>query len=253
MMSESDTSGAGNGRTLVLLHGLGATGAVWTRTVAALAGLWPGPILHPDLPGHGRRDRLDRYSYGSMAADVASGLDRADEHVLVGHSLGGVVALALASGWFGIRVVAATALGVKVEWSDDELARAAALAERPPARFTSFEEALARYRRVAGLDALADPGAPELHDGVVERDGGYELAQDMATFGVGAPPMANLLAAVSCPVTLVCGEHDHMVNIAQLRSLAADAVLLPGVGHNAHIDAPDQVATLALRARSPFM
>ncbi len=242
--SSADSSRPGNDRTLVLLHGLGATGAVWTRTVAALAGSWAGPILHPDLPGHGRRQRLDRYSYGSMAADVASGLDRSDEHIVVGHSLGGVLAVALASGWYGLNVTAVMAIGVKVEWTDDELARPAGLAARPPARFTTFEEALARYRRVAGLETLADPGAPELRDGVVERDGGYELAQDTATFGVGAPPMASLLAVVGCPVTLACGEHDHMVTINQLRALAPDAVELPGVGHNAHVDAPDQVAAL---------
>lgn len=243
-MSESDVADAASARTLVLLHGLGATGAVWTRTVAALADSWAGPVLQPDLAGHGRRGRLDRYSFGSMTADVASSLDRSTGHVVVGHSLGGVVALALASGWYGIHVHAAVAIGVKVEWTDDELARAAGLADRPPARFTSYEEALARYRRVAGLDALADPGAPELRDGVVERDGGYELAQDMATFGVGAPPMTSLLAAVGCPVTLACGEHDHMVTISQLRSLAPNAVELAGVGHNAHVDAPDQVAAL---------
>ncbi len=61
---------AGDGPLLVLLHGLGATGQVWDGVAAR----WPGGWVIPDLPGHGRSDRLPRYSFGSMAAELAAGL-----------------------------------------------------------------------------------------------------------------------------------------------------------------------------------
>src|SRR6266545_2132682 len=59
---------AGDGPLLVLLHGLGATGQVWDGVAAR----WPGGWVIPDLPGHGRSDRLPRYSFGSMAAELAA-------------------------------------------------------------------------------------------------------------------------------------------------------------------------------------
>jgi pimeloyl-ACP methyl ester carboxylesterase len=47
------------------------------------------------------------YSFGQHAADVAALLRPGEPVVVVGHSMGGVVGLALASGWFGVDVAAA--------------------------------------------------------------------------------------------------------------------------------------------------
>jgi pimeloyl-ACP methyl ester carboxylesterase len=56
------------GPVLLLLHGLGATGAVWDGLGALLPDHWPGPWVAPDLPGHGRSAPLARYSFGALAA-----------------------------------------------------------------------------------------------------------------------------------------------------------------------------------------
>ena len=45
---------AGDGRPLLLLHGLGASGAVWQALARRLSPTW-APIA-PDLPGHGESD-----------------------------------------------------------------------------------------------------------------------------------------------------------------------------------------------------
>lgn len=118
----------GAGPALVLLHGLGATGEVWSGFIGAVGDGWPGPILVPDLPGHGRSAALPRYSFGSLAAALASALEPGKPAVVLGHSLGGVLGLTLGSGWFGVPVPAVCGLGMKVRWSAAELAKAAALA-----------------------------------------------------------------------------------------------------------------------------
>ncbi|AIJ25511.1 alpha/beta hydrolase fold protein [Amycolatopsis methanolica 239] len=84
-----------------------------------------GPLDRADLPGHGRSEPLPRYSFGALAAAVAEVVPAGTTVAVLGHSLGGVVALTLASGWFGVRVSGACGLGMKVRWSDEELARAA--------------------------------------------------------------------------------------------------------------------------------
>ncbi|MFD9888903.1 alpha/beta fold hydrolase [Amycolatopsis sp. NPDC059027] len=221
---------------VLLLHGLGATSAVWDGFGRLLDRPWHAP----DLPGHAGAARLPRYSFGGMAAAVADGLPRTGPLVVVGHSLGGVVALALATGWFGVEVAGVVAVGVKVEWSDDDLAKAAAMAARPPRVFETREDAERGYLKVSGLLGLtaADPA------GLVESADGWRLALDPAAFAVGRPDMRGLLGAARCPVLLAAGEHDPMSGIDQLRALAEDSVVLPGLGHNAHVEDPAALLSL---------
>jgi pimeloyl-ACP methyl ester carboxylesterase len=56
--------------------------------------------------------------------------------------------------------------------------------------------------------------------------------------------MAGLLSAVTCPVVLARGEHDPMVSHEELAGLVPDAVTLPGLGHNAHVEDPAAVLDL---------
>lgn len=227
----------GNGQPpILLLHGLGATGAVWD----GLAHLLDRRLLIPDLPGHGTSPRLHNYTFATLAAAVAETLDEPGPVDVVGHSLGGVVALELASDLYSLNVNSVLAIGVKVEWTEDELARAAAMAARPPRLFDTREEAETAYLKVAGLTGLttADP------DGVVKTPDGWRLALDSPAFGVGSPDMPRLLANAQCPVTLAVGENDPMSRPEQLRMLASDSVVLPGLGHNAHVEDPAAIAAL---------
>src|SRR5262249_46529024 len=85
------------GETIVCLHGSGGNGAVFAGVLQELAAA-PSPLAI-DLPGHGRSRGLD--SLGSlerMAAFVGAFLDEwgIARAVLLGHSLGGAVALRLA-------------------------------------------------------------------------------------------------------------------------------------------------------------
>ncbi|WP_326566680.1 alpha/beta hydrolase [Amycolatopsis rhabdoformis] len=228
------TDGSGE-PALLLLHGLGATGAVWN----GLAELLDERLLVPDLPGHGGSAPLPEYSFPALAAAVAAGLadaglDAAVPIVVAGHSLGGVVALELASDRYGLNVVGVLALGVKVEWSPADLERAAAMAARPPRLFSTRADAEVAYLKVAGLTGYtpADPA------GVVETAEGWRLALDPAAFGVGAPDMPRLLAEATCPVLLAAGADDPMSRPEQLGALASGAVTLPGLGHNAHVEDP---------------
>ncbi|MGY6651007.1 alpha/beta fold hydrolase [Amycolatopsis sp. TRM77291] len=221
------------GPAVLLLHGLGATGAVWDGLMALPGYRW----LAPDLPGHGGSARLPHYSFGGLAAAVADALPERGPLLVVGHSLGGVVGLALASGWFGLEVAGLLAVGVKVEWSEDDLARAAAMAAKPPRVFPAREDAECGFLKIAGLTGLAEADP----DGIVETEGGWRLALDPRAFAVGAPDMPGLLGAARCPVTLAAGENDPMSRPEQLRALSSSAIELPGLGHNAHVENPAAV------------
>ena len=221
---------------VVLLHGLGGTGSVW-RAVAERAS---GTVHAPDLPGHGSAGWLPSYSFGAMAEQVAAGLPDAASYAVVGHSLGGVVALALAA--LEPRVRRVVGLGIKVEWTDDELAWARGQAARPVTWFDTEAEAVARHRKVSGIgDLVTDAVA---RDGVVQEAGRWRLALDPKAFGVGRPDMGALLHDCPADVTLARGERDHMVSDAQLAALVTGPVTLPGLGHNAHLEDPGAVVRL---------
>lgn len=223
----------------MLLHGLGATGDVWARWQPLLAQRWPGRWLAPDLPGHGGSPPLAAYTFDGFAAAVAGSVQPSTRVIVLGHSLGGVVGLALASGEFGVPVQAVIGLGIKVVWTGEDLDRARAVARRPPAWFTSRDEAADRYLRVSGLAGLLPTGDPAVDAGVREQDGRWRLAVDPAAFAVGAPDMARLLGRSRAPVTLARGERDPMNTDHQLARLGVPTVTLPGLGHNAHVESPE--------------
>ena len=240
--------GGGNGPgLLLLLHGLGATADVWTPMATELAAHWPGGWVALDLPGHGGSDPLPRYSFGALAASVAAEVVTDEPIVVVGHSLGGAVGLALASGWFGLHVTGVVGVGIKVAWTDEELAKAHALGSRPVTWFDTREEAAARHLLVAGLTGLVDPDDDAVTAAVQESGGRWRLRLDPPAFGVGAPDLPGLLAAARAPVVLARGETDPMVSTEQLQRLVPDPVVLAGCGHNAHVERPDLVAGLVAR------
>ncbi len=243
--------GGGGEPLLVLLHGLGATGDVWGRWWPLLAQRWPGRWLAPDLPGHGGSPPLAAYTFDGFAAAVAGIVPRGTPAVVLGHSLGGVVGLALASDRFPVPVQAVIGLGIKVVWADEDLERAQAVARRPLTWFASRDEAAARYLRVSGLAGLVPAGDPAVGAGLREQDGRWRLAMDPGAFAVGAPDMALLLAQSRVPVTLARGEHDPMNTDEQLARLGAPAVTLPGLGHNAHVENPELSVTLLDAHRRP--
>ena len=93
-----DEHGARNGRTLFLLHGLTNSRHTYGEVVDRLTGE-ELHIVNPDLRGHGRSGRDDSYRVTDYASDVAQLFDRigADSAVVIGHSLGGLVASELAA------------------------------------------------------------------------------------------------------------------------------------------------------------
>jgi pimeloyl-ACP methyl ester carboxylesterase len=242
----SCTGGSDSGPLLVLLPGLGATADVFSGVERVLAGTWSGGWLAVDLPGHGRSDWDPPYAFARHAAAVRSVLPDDRELVLLGHSMGGVVALELADG-SGPAPRAVVAFGVKVDWPEEHVAAASRLAERPVSYVGTRAEAVDRYLKLAGLTGLVDPTDPATDAGVVETAEGWRVAQDPATFGVGVPDVAGLLARASCPVVLARGEGDQMVSESDLRALVPEPVTLRGLGHNAHVEDPAAVVELVRR------
>jgi pimeloyl-ACP methyl ester carboxylesterase len=86
----------GNGMPVVLIHGLAEDHSIWDETAAELSSDYR--LIIPDLPGSGFSELSELLSIDSMAEACKAILDKEDLGlcVLIGHSMGGYVALALA-------------------------------------------------------------------------------------------------------------------------------------------------------------
>jgi pimeloyl-ACP methyl ester carboxylesterase len=237
-----------DGPLLVLLHGQGANGDVWAGMRETVARDWRGACVIPDLRGHGRSPWRAPYAYGTYAADVAGLIGPDEEVFLVGHSLGGAVALMLATPWFGLKVRGVFAFGIKVNWSADELARRRQFAAAPLRWFATRAEAIERYLKVSGQFGFVDPALPAAQSGIAEENGKFRLATDPRIAGGADPPdIRQIRAAATAPVQLAVGEKDAMVPLTDARALDADAAVIPEAGHNAHVERPQAVWELFLR------
>jgi pimeloyl-ACP methyl ester carboxylesterase len=95
MSRELHTTSIGDhGSPIVFCHGLFGQGRNWTQIGKALAG--DHRVLLVDLPHHGRSQWSEKFDYLDIADQVAGLMSADDPVTLVGHSMGGKVAMILA-------------------------------------------------------------------------------------------------------------------------------------------------------------
>lgn len=84
------------GKPVLLIHGFGEDGTVWSNQVKALQDKFQ--LIIPDLPGSGQSEMIDDMSMEGMAAIIYSILQQENIEVcpIIGHSMGGYITLAFA-------------------------------------------------------------------------------------------------------------------------------------------------------------
>jgi len=227
--------------TIVFLHGTRLTGAVWASQVDALADRFH--CLAPDLPGHGRAAGVP-FTLDGAAASVAELIER-EAHggraIVVGLSLGGYIAMAVAAGWpdrvIGLAISGATAepIGPRRFFYR---ALATVYARVPEPLLVSINRRFFRWRYRPAI------AGPILADGFWFR-GGAEALRSL----VGERFKPRLAAFVG-PTLIINGDRDVFFRPTEPSFVAAAAnprrALIRGAAHHANIDRPDAF-TAAIR------
>jgi pimeloyl-ACP methyl ester carboxylesterase len=263
---------AGDGAPIVLIHGAMATHVDWLEApFAAFAAR--GRVIAVDRPGHGLSAR-PRYqaSPRSQAAQIREGLaalGAAGPMRLVGHSFGGIVALAWAAEWPDevasllllspitrpeFRAVEHSFLGPRAAPLVGPLLSEAArwTIDRP---FLRAVQKLMFSPRNPPADWLAR--YPE--EAVLKPEQMVEEGEDAAALLPGSPVGVVDWTAIRCPITVVNGAEDRIVDHRQHADVLAELMphaqvrLIDGIGHMAHHQAlPEVLAAFdALSAREP--
>lgn len=232
-------AGGTEGPLLVLLHGLHANAAVWHPFEAVLTQHWAGSWIAPDFRGHGRSGHARPYSIERHAMDVAALLRDRRDVTLVGHSMGGLVAIVLGSMASACSIRQVVAFGVKTDWSDEDVARTQRFAQAPAKTFATRGEAVERYLRLSGLHGLVDSESDTVAAGIACHDGAYMLATDPAVGAIERPDIARIASGIEAPLTLLCGDRDAIASPEGMSRFGAPVRILAGQGHNVHVEAPE--------------
>jgi 3-oxoadipate enol-lactonase len=233
-------SGTGE-RAVVLLHGIGGGAGLWQPTLPSLAG---HRVLAWDMPGYGASAPLGEAGFPALASALARMLDAAEVERadLVGHSIGGMVALEAALTW-------------------PDRVRSLVLYASPPAfggRNPAFREAFLAAR-LAPLEAgrsMAEV-AEALIPGLLGEDPD-PAALPAALASMAAVPAAAYrstlatlvgfdrrasLERIEVPTLVLVGEGDPMAPFPVMHGLAdaipgAQFAILAYAGHLAHLERP---------------
>ncbi|MDX6671578.1 MAG: hypothetical protein QOI91_1941 [Solirubrobacteraceae bacterium] len=252
---------AGDGENVVvLLHGITGSSATWVDVMPALAEHYT--VVAPDLLGHGQSAKpMGDYSLGAYASGVrdllgALGHERA---TIVGHSLGGGVAMQMAyqfpercerlvlvsSGGLGREVHlllrAATLPGSELVLPLVTAARVAAVGDAVGGFLGGV---LGRFGLRAGPD-LEEMwrGFASLSDVEARAAFVHTLRTIIDPAGQRVSALDRLYLAAEMPMLLIWGDRDPIIPASHGEAAAAAApgsrlVVFPGVRHFPHREKP---------------
>jgi pimeloyl-ACP methyl ester carboxylesterase len=241
----------GNGPRLLLIHGIGSSGAGWDPVIDDLAAEF-SPITF-DLRGHGQSDKPDHgYLYPDYVADIEGllGALELDNPLVIGHSLGGILTL-----WWAAR--------------HPDQAAALVIEDSPLRSGEDFRPAFDGWLK---LNALSLPELrqyyaseyPEWPPDMVEARSLDMANTKRAVFSeLRADSLANHgtdriseIEGITSPILLIHGDLEaggmvHPEDIVDLpqRLPQAQTVRIPGGGHTLHRSSKDAFLDAAL----PFL
>jgi pimeloyl-ACP methyl ester carboxylesterase len=254
----------GAGPVVVLLHGIASSATTWGQVMPGLAERTT--VVAPDLLGHGSSTKsAGDYSLGALANGIrdlmaALGHQRA---TLIGHSLGGGVALQFAYQFPGrcerLVLVGSGGLGKEVglgfralSFPGVEHVLAPAFAPAVQSRAT----ALVKWLRGVGIPFPSSfdeiwEGYGSLKDGDTRRAFFHALHSVVDPGGQRVSALNRLHLAALMPTLIVWGERDSIVPVRHGRA-AHEAMpgsilhVFEGVGHWPQHDRPGEFVRIVL-------
>lgn len=242
-------AGPGKTRPLLFLHGLGGNYGTWQVALGNLAETHR--VVALDLPGHGKSGKPAptdaNYALAGLTAAVKNAIEtlKLKQPIIVGHSLGGAVALQLALD-LGDRIgglVLIDSAGLGREIGAGLLTLMAG--EPGAATARGLLELFYQDRRLVLDRGVDDMAQTQLAEGAWTA----QQAASNAAFDANGQrfDLPKRLRDVKQPVLIIWGERDRVIPLAHAASALnklPDAILrlVAGVGHVPQVESPDVVA-----------
>ena len=251
--------GAATAPPIVCVHGYTGSADAFNALARRLKDRFH--IIASDVRGHGESawSPTGAYQYADQAGDLAAFVDRLglDRFVLVGTSMGGIIAMAYAVAHpQRLRGLVINDIGPQAEAGTQRITQ---MVGSRPDEFATLEEAKAY--RAAASPILAARSAEDQHElalGVLRQrpDGKWGWKMDPAYIRQrvehGAPqrpPLWPALQGVPCPTLVVWGTESDVLSEAQAHRMVdvlprGELVRVPGIGHAPTLVEPVVLAAL---------
>ena len=235
----------GSGRPVILLHGFPMNSTVWESFASQLSTNFE--VFTPDLPGFGKSAILPvPFSISDVAAQMLLWIDEQKiiNPVVIGHSLGGYVTLAMAAKaeekLAGIGLFHSTAYADSAEKKESRTKTIEFVKKNGVLAFTSnFIQQL-----------FADPHHPAI---VIVREIAMQSTEEAVVGYTAAmrdrPECVNVLEQFNKPVLLIGGTKDQGIPGASIEEQAQvckqpDLHLLTQVAHMGMFEQPSETVNL---------
>jgi len=236
--------------TVLFLHGTGQDHTIWVLPTRYFS-RHDRNVLAVDLPGHGRSGGEALESIEAIADWAIQVLDTAglSTAAVVGHSLGSLVAIAMAAR-HPQRVRAIALIGITVPMPVSELLLDNAKKDKHEAiEMLNFWG----YSKSAQLGGNATPGNWMLGGGMrlMEKAGPGVIHTDLNACNKYIEGLEHA-SNVRCPALLILGERDMLTPVRSAMEVAAalshaEKVVLEGCGHALLTEKPDPVLDQLIR------
>ena len=243
----------GHGKTIILLHGYLESKEIWNDFANELAKNFQ--IIAPDLPGHGESSLIEaNLSVEKMAESVKYILDKENVSscLLVGHSMGGYVALAFLD--LFPELLSGFSLFHSSPYADTEGKK----------QNRDREIDIIRQGKKAQVYNTHFPNTfakEHVEEFAIEIENCKDVARNMQDKGIIAaleamkerPDRSGLLKTTKIPVQYIIGEKDNFIPMEILNKLQlpdhSEVVVLENSGHMGFIEEKENV----LKAISGFV
>lgn len=235
--------GRNNKKTLVLLHGFLQNLDVWSPYV--LSYMHDFRVITIDLPGHGHTDSFGEvHSMDFMARMVKTVLDETgvNQCVMLGHSMGGYVALAFAEHYpyslRGLGLINSHALSDSESHRESRLAVCSQVKENRASYIVNFVPTLFDDSNRATLSQ----DIKDLQDQCLETRTEAIIAAQKGM--MNRPSRISVLQQLEIPVLFIYGKNDNRIPLEIAISQAmiphhAEILLLDHVGHMSFLENRD--------------
>jgi pimeloyl-ACP methyl ester carboxylesterase len=233
----------GEGRNLVILHGILGCSDLWIPVARKLSEHFH--VIVPDLPNHGQSEHSESIDFGPTAESLCNFLktNNIDKPSVIAHSYGAKVAFQMLAKGFPFEKIVAVDMLPSTTFAEPAITQIIEFVGRPLPCIKSFAEAKKLFTEQGFVPGFADL----LAKGMTMKNGSLQWkfnAKAIAENGGQLLQPIHFEGVTEIPLLVVKGQlspyvDDNAIADAKTHFKNTSVAVVPNAGHWLHFDQPE--------------